>query len=364
MTKEKLLIVLPNWIGDAVMATPLLNQLRKRLPQTKIILGGLPHICSLFEKTSFADMIIPLENRKHASSLPFAGKAISIWNRSRDLKQLEVNKVLLLPGSLSSALSARLGNIPQRIGYNRDGRNFLLTSSIEHPESFRKFHRVQYYLNLLSLFPEHRESDLSATPKEHPLKLETTPLSANWADTFFDKNHIEGPVVAIHGGGAYGPSKRWAPESFAKVLSIAYSLKKFTLIITGSNEDIENGFTIERLVAPTGMKCVMAAGKSPTVQELAALIKKTDLFFSNDSGPMHIAAAFQLRQIAVFTSTSTVFTHPWNINSTTFSSEIDCAPCFARGCPKALNDGGINQKFPCHDSINPEDVAKEINRLL
>ena len=114
--KDKLLILLPNWIGDAVMATPLLSKLREALSETEIILTGPPHVTSLFTRNSIADKLIPIKDIKKESSIAVVGKARDIRKKSEIYNAENVGKVLLLPGSLSSAITARLGKIPERLG--------------------------------------------------------------------------------------------------------------------------------------------------------------------------------------------------------------------------------------------------------
>jgi heptosyltransferase-2 len=364
---DKLLVLLPNWIGDAVMATPLLVKLRKALKDTKIILTGPPHIVSLFSQNSLADKIIAIKDIKKESSIPLAGKALDIWKKSEIYEKEDVQRVLLIPGSLSSAITARLSKIPVRLGYGREGRKILLTSSIDHPKEFRNSHRVHYFLNLLKLFPEFKdfEATFENTPQSDPLTLDTTDAANDWASQFLKDNNVTGKILAIHGGGAYGPSKRWAADSFISTLTKAAESRNFTVLITGSNEDVANGKYIEEALVNRGIKTLLAAGVTPTVGELAALLKQSSLFLSNDSGPMHIAAAFKIPQVAIFTSTSTVFTKPWNSNAYTFSSNLDCSPCFKKGCPLLkTTDGQFNDSFPCHKSISIKAVSDKLIELL
>lgn len=365
--RKKLLILLPNWIGDAVMATPLLSRLREGLKDTEIILTGPPHIMSLFNQNSLADKIVSVKNIKKESSIPMAGKAKDIWQKSAIYLKEDVHKVLLIPGSLSSAITARLSKIPERLGYGREGRKILLTSSIDHPKEFRNSHRVHYFLNLLKLFPEFEgfEATLENTPASDPLTLDTTEVANDWAAKFLKDNNVSGKILAIHGGGAYGPSKRWAADSFIEALTRAAASRDFTVLITGSSEDISNGDYIKEALVNKGIKTVLAAGETPTVEELSALLRQSSLFLSNDSGPMHIAAAFQMPQVAIFTSTSAAFTRPWNSSAHTFSSGLDCSPCFKRGCPLIKKaDSHITNSFPCHDSVSIKTVSDKLIELL
>jgi len=385
---KKLLIILPNWIGDAVMATPLLNHLKSRLQDTELILSGLPHIVSLFNKSSLSQRILPISSQKALGNL--TGKIKTIWKKSEIYKKEKIEKVLILPGSISSAIAARLSNIPQRLGYNRDKRNFLLTKSIPHPQDFRTFHRVSYYLRLLQLFPEFNEMTYDReTPESDPLLLEIEPKAKNWATEFLKKNSCSAnTVLTIHAGGAYGPSKRWAPNLFCESIIKAFrkldnkTTQRITckinpiVMIVGNKDDISNGQHIASTLEKNQIKTIMAAGKTKDVAELTALLERSSLFISNDSGPMHIAAALQLPQIAIFTSTSTNFTRPWNKNSFTFASNIECSPCFKRDCPKlqtkklstttTKTSNLIIPKslFQCHLSITPDEVAAKIMEML
>jgi len=97
------------------------------------------------------------------------------------------------------------------------------------------------------------------------------------------------------------------------------------------------------------------------VSELAALIERCDMFLSNDSGPMHVAAALKKPQVAVFTSSSPIFTAPWNNHATVIKTNIDCAPCFKRGCPRTKTR---TENFLCYGTINPKDVANAVLQRL
>ena len=354
MKKQRILVLLPNWIGDAVMATPTLRALRKLCPEEEITLGGLPFITDIFRSTPYADDLLPISKPQKSGIVK---KIAELRNQVASITSGNFDTVFLLRGSFSSASAAWLASVPKRLGYAREGRGFLLTHSMAHPDSFRKRHRVRYFLDLLALVSEKaKELGEEATTQENPLEVTVDNKAKSWASEFLSAKDVCGPMLCLHLGAAYGPSKRWPVSKILSTLKLlTKELHPYTALVVGGNEEREAAKHLQEELGPLGINVIEAAGETPGILELAALIERSDLLLSNDSGPMHVGAALSKKQVAIFTSTNPNFTKPWNEKATVLSAEIDCSPCFKRGCER---------DFPCHEAISPEEVKEAILNIL
>ena len=145
---KKILVVLPNWIGDAVMSVPAISQIRERFPSARITIIGLPHISELFYESPYVDEIRVYKNSpSNKGGLTATGLS---------LRSEKFDMALLLPNSFRSALLVRLAGIPLRCGYNRDGRGLLLTRPVQLTPQIKRLHQVEYYLHLVRSIEENR----------------------------------------------------------------------------------------------------------------------------------------------------------------------------------------------------------------
>jgi len=288
----KLLIELPTWLGDAVMASGAVEKLIKNLNPKKVIFFGSFIATSLYKE----DYEIIIDDRKHRVkqffNLPKADMFVSFRN------------------SLYSKLLA--------LKYN--GYTFKNTSSL---------HMVEKYNNYVN----------SILKKDLPLyspKLN------------FKPKNFQNKTFGINPGATYGSAKRWYPEEFAKV---ANYLGKFgdIIIFGGPGEeaiakDIEKNLTIKNYQN--------LAGKL-SIKELCEYIGGLSGFVTNDSGPMHIAAAYNVPIIAIFGPTDYTETSPWSNNYKIITKNLECSPCKKRVCPL--------KHHKCMKEIKAKDVIKEID---
>jgi heptosyltransferase II len=198
---EKILVRGVNWVGDAVMTTPALRAIRKAYPGTHITLLVRPGIAPLFEQNPDIDEIILYSERFRG----VFGRLRLAWL----LRKKRFTKAILLQNAFDAALVVFLAGIRQRIGYDRDGRKLLLTKAIPHRDFDRRFHHVNYYLNLL------QEAGIEAPHSEPNLRLTIEEKMS--ARRIFSE--MPGPILGINPGAAFGSAKRWLPERFAEVAS-------------------------------------------------------------------------------------------------------------------------------------------------
>jgi len=362
---HNLAVTLPNWLGDAVMATPLLSRLRSIYPDSFITYVGKPAILGLFTASPQVDELRDIDNvfgreRLKRTRPGFFGKCRKLIVRARNLREGQFDSIIILPGSIGSATIPWLARIPERMGYAREGRGILLTKSLAHPRDFRQRHRVLYYLSLSELLPSQTNDDenIETTPLELYIDVE----SRNWAQEFLRNLHVEGPIIGLHAGASYGPSKRWPPQRFIACLrTLARDKVSFTVLILGGPAETSNAALIQEGLQESAIPTINGVGATKSTEDLAALVGEIDVFLSTDSGPMHVAAALERPQVAVFTSTSPNFTRPWNSRARVIEAKLACSPCFGRSC-KQVPAGETT--FPCHEAIDEKRVVAALADCL
>lgn len=314
---RKILIRSVNWVGDAVMTTPAINVIREHFPDAEITMLANTLVSQLFLHHPGIDNIITFDRY---------GKHKGITGRLRlatEVRKHRFDLAIIFPNSFDSALIPWLAGIPNRIGLCSDGRTILLNGRYHTVKGANGEHEVDYYLNLLEHF--------GITGARTPLHLAITDEEEKKAAALLVGQGIlpSDFVLGINPGASYGSAKRWYPERFAGVasrLSIEWSAK---VVIFGGPGETEIAADIENGLKGTA---VNLAGKT-SMRELMALIKRCNFFITNDSGPMHIAAAFDIPLVAIFGSTDHTGTSPYSKNAVVVRSEVECAPCKLRECP-------------------------------
>lgn len=319
--KEKILIRTPNWLGDLMMSTAFIKAVLQLYPNTLV---------DLIVRNGFEQ--IPLPHR--GKIIPFDKSKVSAYSFGASLKQERYSKVYVLPPSFSSALMAYSARIPTRIGYSGSLRGLLLNKSKTYQKVHRSQHLIQEYLQLLDGYSEVSDStpglDLNDQWVDHILSQLTTKIP----DSF----------ITIAPGVMYGPAKQWPVEYFDSVIR-QLTDKGERILIIGTDGDVELG---NKLVGESN-KVINICGKT-NLNQLIALLAKSKLLVSNDSGTMHIMAALKKPQIAIFGSTSTIWTGPVNSKAAVLKIPIDCSPCFSRTCRFGHYD--------CLKEITPENVME------
>ena len=317
------LIIAPQWIGDAVMTEPLLRRLHAR--GERLTVGALPWVAPVYRvMPQVADVI----------EFPFAHGGLQFKARRTIAQRIagRFDKAYVLPNSLKSAVLPFLASIPERIGYLGEARVGLLTHRLKNPKT--KPPMVAFY---------------SALSGEGSLEADRPHLhidAAVFMSTLDKFGLQQGGYVVFAPGAEFGPAKRWPARHFAE---LAAKLD-LPVVLLGSSKEAA---LCDEIAAPVNAlqasKCLNLAGKTSLPQALS-LIAGSRSTVSNDSGLMHVAAAFGVPQVAIFGSSSPLHTPPlndkasvlWLKNDPAYQPPLDCAPCFARECPlghsRCLND--------------------------
>jgi len=317
------LIIAPQWIGDAVMTEPLLRRLRER--GDRLTVGALPWVAPVYRAMPQVQEVI---------EFPFRHGGLQLAARRRIARELQgrFHTAYVLPNSLKSALLPFLASIPRRIGYHGEARVGLLTHRLNNPKDRPPM--VAYYSAL---------SGESGLEHDRP-RLQLPDAQVQQA---LDHHGLQrGGYVVIAPGAEYGPAKRWPHfGAFAALLDQP-------VVLLGSAKEAPQ---CEAIAAQAPDRCRNLAGKT-SLMEAFALIAGAGHVVSNDSGLMHVAAAFGVPQVALFGSSSPLHTPPlnehaqvvWLKQDPAYQPPLDCAPCFQRECPLG--------HFRCLNDVTPERI--------
>jgi len=335
----KILIVAPNWIGDAVLSLPVVDGCGQLWQEAELTVLARTRVAELFEARESEVRVLEYERGNGPQRLS------NLMALGRSLRRERFDLAILLPNSLGSAVMTRLAGVPQRLGYSTDGRGWLLTQRLEDRRKERGLHQVDYYLGLLrSLGASQVDRIPRLQLKEKCIEMGLNLLS----DMGIDKREL---LIGVHPGAAYGETKRWFPERFGAVLGRLQKSGRRFLLLGGPGEEL----IAQQISAEMDHPVIDLIGRT-TVAEALALIGRCSLFLSNDSGLMHVAAALNIPQVALFGSTDPQKTAPLNNRAVVIHPEhVSCTPCFKRSCPEDLE---------CMKAITVDEVATAAVQLL
>lgn len=333
----RILVRLPNWLGDAVMATGIFDQIHALFESPEISVTGPRFICDLFGHDPRIAKVFPYRPRGLSKYNPFDPAFASLKSESFDL-------AILLTQSFSTAYQIWWTRAHHRLGYSNEVRSFFLTHPIEFPLERHKQHLVITYQQLLSAY----------TRKETPIfkpKLFLSETVQAQAKTFLKESIVPTKVVGLCPQAAYGPAKQWPWERF-RSLAIELLACGYGVVVFADSSGRELGAKITQGLDP---KCCLDMSAKTSMDEFMALMQACDLLVTNDSGPMHLATALDKPLIAIFGSTDEKVTGPYSEKARVIHRHVRCSPCFKRVCPI---------DFRCMMQIEVSQVLKEVQQML
>jgi len=322
------------------MTTPAVRAIRKRFPNTQISLLVKPWVAPVFENSEHIDQLLMYDDKGRHKNI--FGK----FRLARDLKKYHFDAAILLQNAFEAALITFLADIPLRIGYNTDVRQLLLTHAVTCTNEIKKKHQTDYYLNIL------RGIGIVEDNKELYLRLNQRDRFQAEKILLEEQLSIDDTIVGINPGATYGPAKQWPYDRFARLADRIQTFTESRVIIFGGPNDKNLGENISQKMQ---YRPIDLSGKT-SLGEAMALIERCDLFITNDSGLMHVAAALDVPLIAVFGSTNPTTTGPLGRNSRIVRVSLECSPCLRPECPKGHLD--------CMDQISVEMVFKVVKEML
>jgi heptosyltransferase-2 len=332
-----LVVIAPNWLGDAVMALPLVADVHREWPDSHLTVAGRGSVAALFEMVDEVDDVIPLTGGGGVAAIASA-KA-----NARTLAAGEFDTALLLPNSFLSAWIARQAKIRERWGFRADWRGRLLTRALPRPR--KPLHQSAYYQTI--------GSELGLVPGPPLAHITVSDDGRRRAQTLLEENGIGGDAafVAMAPGAAYGRAKQWLPERFAELATLVASERNMRAVLVGASADA----AVCRSIAARAPGTIDLSGKTD-LPALAGVLSRAHAAVANDSGAMHLAAATGTHVVAVFGATNEKRTAPLRSQpsapaATVVASDVWCRPCMLRECP-------IDHR--CMTTISARAVLKEI----
>lgn len=335
---KNIIVRMPNWVGDLVMATPVLEDLRHHWPEAKITAMCKPGLSSLLEHDPNVDEIFKFHqpsgwiHRIHSNEI---------------IEPLRLGKFdlgVLTTNSFSSAWWFWRGHVGHRIGYAGNMRSWLLNKAVSFPKAKETQHLVITYKMLL----EPLGISVSSTAP----RLYVAPEESAAAKTLLSSYGVKpgNIIVGINPGAAYGSAKCWLPERYREITQRLMENPNIFVVYFGDNAGAS---LVQKICADMPERVVNLAGRT-NLRELMALIKCCSIFLTNDSGPMHMASALNIPLLALFGSTSDVKTGPYN-GGKIIHKHVACSPCYLKVCPI---------DFRCMTRIEVNEVYSDLEQML
>ena len=331
---QTIVVLMPNWLGDAVMALPALAAVRRHYGADTLVVAARPSTAALFRMVPGVDRVLPLG-------------ASSRREDAETLAQIRADGALLFPNSFGSAWAVRRAGIPERWGFASDFRRPLLTKAVRKPRG--RMHQSEYYLALVSA--------LGITLTGEPPRIVVPEQARRRASELLARHGVgDGAVtVGVAPGAAYGGAKQWPPDRFERLARLLHERRGTVSVLVGARADRAAGDGIV-----PGPDVVDLIGQTD-LMVLAGVMARSRAFVSNDSGAMHMAAAVGLPVTAIFGATDERATAPLGQASASvpaheiLTCDVWCRPCMLRECP-------IDHR--CMKGIEPGRACEAVERQL
>ena len=355
-----IVVILPRWVGDLVMSTPMLRAVRDHFGASARITGvAKPMFAELLEGTPWLDRMVFYDRHSRDPARQFRAVA-------RQLRADRADIALIVPNSLSSAALAWAGGARRRVGFARHGRRWLLTDPLAAPRAASKKGGLASWFRVEPASPAGHAMDLAArigVPRQ-PLTLElaTTPADESLADDVLSRLFASpssgpaGPLIVFNDNGAYGPSKAWGADRFAALAKQAIDrLPGARVLVHCGPGDRDEA------------RALVRAADHPAVQSLAdepklpfglskAVLRRADVVVTTDSGPRHIAAAFGTPTVVLLGPMDPRLSRSDQRHLVEMRLDLPCSPCGRRVCPLQHHD--------CMRLLTVDDVGSRMFQLL
>jgi heptosyltransferase-2 len=328
------LVVSPNWLGDAVMGLPAVADIRRHFTGARLIVAVRRSVAGLYPMVPGVDEVLSLGSSNDAGLIRAAGADLAI----------------LFPNSFASAWLVRRAGVAGRWGYGTDLRRLLLTRAAPRPRA--GVHQGAYYQHLV------RELGIANGPLEPSVRIQEA-VAAAARQMLIDRGW-DGvrPLAVVAPGAAYGTAKRWPPAYFAALSADLIERQQLHVVYVGSAADRATTRWITRISAPELMPFVTDLAGETTLESLGGLLRLARVCISNDSGTMHFAAAVGVPVAALFGPTRERETAPLpgaGGSTRVLINPVWCRPCMLRECP-------IDHR--CMKGLAPGVVSHAVGELM
>jgi heptosyltransferase-2 len=338
-----ILVFCPNWVGDAVMATPTLRALRRGFPKARIVGLMRPVIADVLRGVDYVNDCMRWE--------PGGPRAKErTWPVLKALRRERFDLAVLLTNSFHSAAVAWLCGAKRRVGYARDGRGWLLTDRLSPARAGRKFLPspvIDYYLKL---------ADHLGCPRQtYRMDLRTAPADEKAADGVWRAFGMDSAqrVIVLNPGAAFGAAKCWPTAHFGELARRLGGLDRTHVLVLCGPTELKMA---REIVKRAGRVNVHSLADSPVSIGLSkACVRRSDLMITTDSGPRHFAAAFDVPVITLFGPTHIEWTDTHFAKAINMQKQVPCGPCQLRECP-------LDHR--CMKDLTPDDVFQKAIELM
>lgn len=351
---DVVVVIAPNWLGDAVMALPAIADVRRHFAGARLMVGARAAVAPLFAMVPGVDEVV---------TLAWRGQALKRAALAADVARVAATRAdvaILLPNSFATAWLATRAKVTERWGYARDVRRLLLTRAVQPPSG--SLHQGAYYQHLV------RELGMANGPLEPVVDVPEGTVDAA-RQLLAANGWTEGELlVAMAPGAAYGTAKRWLPAHFAALIAglgdnglggRVTRTRGVRIALVGSAADRE-ATTMIAAALPTDddrRRVIDLTGRT-SLAELAGVLRLSRVCVSNDSGAMHVAAAVGTPVAALFGPTRDAETAPLaraGVPRRLFINPVWCRPCMLRECP-------IDHR--CMRGLAPDEVRQGVSEML
>lgn len=341
---SRILVVAPNWLGDAVMALPAIADVKRHFGGARLAVAARAPVAPLFALAPHVDEVQTLQWR--GAPLRRAAMRADVTA----LAAAGADIALLLPNSFASAWLVKAAGVRERWGYASDLRGPLLSRAVRRPR--RSMHQGDYYQHLV------RECGIRTGPLEPHLNIPAAAVNA--ARTLLVSRGWDParPLVVVAPGAAYGTAKRWLPAHFGRLIGLAARARGAQAVLVGSAADAATAEWVKQSIDPAAAPTVIDLTGGTSIDALAGVMSLAVACVSNDSGAMHLAGAVGVPLAALFGPTRDHETSPLmrhGVRSELLMNPVWCRPCMLRECP-------IDHR--CMTGLRPEQVFAALERLL
>lgn len=336
LNSARILLIKPSSLGDIVHAFPVVSAIKAQWPGSHLTWVVKRQWADLVERAEGVDCVWPVD------------VTVSGWIRAgRALRARRFDVAIDLQGLFRSGILAWLSGAPTRIGFanGREGSPWFYTDRV--PVANTDIHAVDRYLSVAAALG----ASLPGNPRfgfKLPEEDRATVLEICERRGF----SVDRPWVAMNIGARW-PTKRWPLESFAAVVDQLYEAHRDPVVVIGGDEERAQTKSLRAL---TKSPFIDLCGEIP-LKYLPALLSTATVMITNDSGPMHIAAALRIPVVAMFGPTSATRTGPYGTGHHVLSGQVSCSPCFSRVC-------GYNPEMECLHLVTPAHVVKVVQPIL
>jgi len=329
---QRILVVQPSWVGDAVMATPTLRAIRALYPNSQISYLLRRYVKPIYAGMPWADKLITYRTGKTKAK---AGKG-QFFDLAARLRKRKFDLAILLPNSFKSALICKMAGIDRIVGYERDGRGFLLSDKLLPVKERGKFVPspiVKYYLGLAHY--------LGSSARDLKMELFVTDTEKREAEAVLARAGLDpaihrpaacglAPLILLNPGAQFGAAKCWLPEYFAQLADQFVDELGATIMLSSAPKERPIVEAISRHMKHAAIDLSRAGMDLGSLKEIT---RRADLLVTNDTGPRHIAAAFDVPVVTIFGPTHPEWTEIYFPKERKVAVKVFCGPCQKKTCP-------------------------------